>query len=108
MTPEELVGWAVIGLGLLLSSLTLRATFYFGEHRRALIRTDGYWVFDAVYRVCVSITIVCLGFTLARVAYYAWGTNVWIQLAQAVLTVWLLLIPYLLMRLFKAKEGRLK
>lgn len=105
MTPEEIAAWIAIGIGLVLSATGVRATFYFGEHERALAGTDGWWIVHAFWRTCLTITVVCLIFTVARVISLTYGIIEWVQLVQALAVVWLLTKPYRLMRIFRSKEG---
>ena len=105
MGPAEIGAWIAVAVGIVLSASGVRSTFYFGAHRRALGGTGGEWVVGAIHRTCATITFVCLGFTMARMVSLSFGIVPVLQLVQALLVIWLLTIPFLLMRLFQAKEG---
>ncbi|HXS47576.1 MAG TPA: hypothetical protein VN756_08940 [Solirubrobacterales bacterium] len=103
MSTAEWVNWAFVLLGLILSASGVRASFYFGQHHRAL---NGNWVISALYRTVLTITAVCLWLTLARAVSFTYGPITLVSLISGVAIIWLLLIPALLVRLFKAHEGR--
>lgn len=106
-TPTEIAAWLAVLAGLVLSGLGVRATFYFGEHERALKDTEGAWVVHAFWRTCLVITLVCLILTVCRMISLSFGTIIpVIQLVQALAVIWLLTKPYRLMRTFQSREGR--
>lgn len=105
MDPTEIAAWIAVAFGLVLSALGVQATFYFGEHERALMGTEGQWVVHAFWRTCLVITLVCLFLTVCRMISLTFGIIPVLQLGQALAVVWLLTKPYRLMRLFRAREG---
>ena len=105
MTPEEIITWVLVLIGLTLSALGVRATFYFGTHREALVDTGAEWVVGSIHTVCATITFVAMSLTLITALRLAWGPSAAYGLITTLLSIWLLTIPYLLTRLFKAKEG---
>ena len=106
MSPTEIAAWLAVLVGLVLSGLGVRATFYFGEHERALAGTEGQWVVHAFWRSCFVITTVCLILTACRVLSLTFGIIPVLQLIQALAVIWLLTKPYRLMRTFQSREGR--
>lgn len=105
-TPTEFAAWLLVLFGLALSSLGVRATFYFGEHERALQGTEGAWVVHAFWRTSLVITLVCLILTVCRMISLTYGIVPVVQLVQALAVIWLLTKPYRLMRTFQSREGR--
>lgn len=107
MTEEQIstaVAWATTVIAALLMVGGIVATRYFYGHRKLL---DDNWVMEGIFRTCLTITVVAGWFTLARAMYLITGdTYIWISAIGGVMIVLLLLIPVLLWRLFRAREGK--
>jgi len=107
MSSEQIstaVAWLTTGLAALLMIGGIFATRYFYRHRKAL---DDNWVMESIFRTCLTITVVSGWFTLARLMYLITGdVFIWISAIGGVMIVLLLLIPVLLWRLFRAREGK--
>lgn len=97
----EAVAWGTVILGLLLSVIGLRATLYFGRENRIVHS----WIIQAVYRTCLTITGVSLGLTVARAVQLTIGPLPWVSVISGSLIVWLLIVPFMLQRIFKSHEG---
>ena len=97
-----ILGWGTVVLGLVLTAKGVQSTLYF-RRQHALLENN--WVMTVVYRTVFTITAGCLILTLSRAYSLTFGPNIWTPVLGGVVVVWILSIPWIKMRAFKAHEG---
>jgi hypothetical protein len=105
----EVLAWATVIFGVVVAFLNLQALTYFAK-RRDEMNADGggpSWVLNAIFRTVLTITIVAGWLTLAR-GFVLWQDEVpnWLPVVNGFLLIWLLVLPRILMQVFKNREGR--
>lgn len=102
MSEAHMAGWITIGIGLLLIGASWYSTRYF---RRQVQILGTNWVIFALYRTCLTVTVVASVLTLTQAVVLALGPQPWLRVINGVALVWLLLLPILLRHYFEAHEG---
>lgn len=105
----EILAWVTVILGVVIALLNVQALTYFARRRAELDATEHgpSWVMTAIFRTVVTITVVAGWLTLAR-GFVLWQDEVpfWLPPINGLLLVWLLLLPRILMQVFKSREGK--
>jgi hypothetical protein len=99
----QLLAWATVFIGLVLTLSAYQAVVYF---RRQIRIAGGSWVLVAFLRTTQTITAAAAWFTLARAVTLTFGPMPWISAISGLVVIWLLLIPALLRSEFRSHEGR--
>jgi len=101
MSLTDILSWATVAVGLLLSIKGVQATLYF-RHRLKLL--EGNWVMLVTFRTVLTITIGCLVLTLARIYTLTFGPAPWTPVIGGIAVIWILSIPWLKLAAYQAHE----